>query len=151
MKAKNAPKPPKKHRGGISISPLGLPLKRPKGRGCGPYPLETHPGLFSYRLFTLWPYFVTAKGFAVPGHRYGVRGPGQQPEIGRPGEGSKERGPAGPLPWSVGEGFQGEGESKRPPLGIFSGGLGGVFSMRKRWPPGRPFPHSGGTRSIFET
>lgn len=58
------------------------------------------------------------------------------PEIGQPGEESNGRGPTGPLSWSLGEGFQREGESKRPPFGpsfppLYSGRKGSP----RRGPP----------------
>ena len=42
LKRECPPGPPKEKRGGISISPR-TPLKRPKGRGPWPPPLETNP------------------------------------------------------------------------------------------------------------
>ena len=42
MKRECPPGPPKEKRGGISISPR-TPLKRHKGRGPRPPPLETNP------------------------------------------------------------------------------------------------------------
>ena len=45
--AKNAPNPPKKPRGGISISPLGLSLETTKGQGLRPLPFGNPPKPFS--------------------------------------------------------------------------------------------------------
>ena len=45
---------------------------------------------------------------------YEVQVEGHFSPLEQSGEESNGRGPAGPLPWSLGEGVQGEGESKRP-------------------------------------
>ena len=106
------PDPQKRHqRGDFDFPPLDSPLKRPKGRGCGPYPLETHPG-------------------TEPFGRYGVSPKGHHTAGKQPGERSRGRGPAGPLPWSLREGGQGERESKLSPPDAFWG-FGGLFCTKE--------------------
>ena len=75
------------------------------------------------------------------GGRLGAAGPRPggrplRPGGAPPGGGVPRRGaPPPPSCWGVRVGVQGERESKLSPPGVFSGGLGGVFSTRKRWPP----------------
>ena len=132
---KMPPRPPEKPPGGISISPLGLPLETTKRQGLRPLPFGNPPGAVLLRQKDPSALLRNSRGVRCARPPLRSAGAGPIARNRTTWGGFQGRGAAAPLPWSLRVGVQGGRESKLSPPGGSWGVRGAILDI-KNGPPG---------------